>query len=321
MRIGFKARKKKESGNECNIIIPEHLEMMEGIRAKNKYGGLTQSLAIHLILLSCMVFLQEAPQQQKYALSFSPTVGDIFHYQLDLSLAAGGKDFQGKDISLEGNASGELLFTIKRNIANQVAAVVTTPGIRFDSTEFEQHQGYTLITKNSEAVRVSFNHKGGVTQVHNLEALNTKSIGNISFEQILSKYLPTLPDKAVAVGETWSDSQTFSIAFKTIDLDVILDRDYVLLNVQPAKNGDIAIISISYSVELSGSRNWEDWAGGFEGQGTGTGSFLFNIQRSCIQQFNVEYGTEATLVIRKKERPVLKQPFRLSVTASFMMMQ
>ena len=274
-----------------------------------------------LILFSLVVLLPGAPPQQKFPLTFSPTVGDIFRYQLNSSLAAAGKDFQEKEITLEGSASGELLFTIKRNIPNLVAAAVTTPGIRMETKEFDVSQDYTLKTKESKAVRVSFNHLGGVTQVHNLEALNTKGIGNMSFEQILREYLPTLPDKAAAVGETWSDSQTITISFMEIDLDVLLNRDYVLLSIMPAADGDMAVISITYAVKLSGSKNWEDWTGGFEGQGAGTGSFLYNIRRSCIHQLNVEYGTEAALTIRRKDQPILKQPFHLSVTASFTLLQ
>lgn len=295
--------------------------MIWGRRANNGSRIHIQSLAVHMIVFSLVVFLPGSPPDQKFSLSFSPTVGDIFRYQLNSSLAVAGKDFQGKDITMEGSASGELLFTIKRNIPNLVAAAVTTPGIQMETKEFELSRSSILKTRDPEAVRISFSHRGGVTQVHNLEALNTKWIGNISFDQILREYLPTLPDKAVAVGETWSDSQTMRIIFQKIDLDVLLIRDYILLSVMPAGDGDVAIISITYAVKLSGLKNWGDWTGGFEGQGTGKGSLLYNIRRSCIQQFNVEYGTEADLIIRKKDQPVLKQPFRLSVTASFTLIQ
>jgi hypothetical protein len=295
--------------------------MIRGSRAKSGGRILLQSLAVHIILFSLVFLLPGALPQQKFPLRFSPTVGDIFRYQLNSSLVAAGKDFQGKDITLEGSASGELLFTIKRNIPNLVASAVTTPGIRIETKELELSQSFTLKTKDPEAVRVSFNHRGGVTQVHNLEALNTKRVGNLSLDQILHEYLPTLPDKAAVVGETWSDSQTISILFLEIDLEVLLNRDYLLLSVMPAEDGEVAVISITYAVKLSGSENWGDWTGDVEGQGTGTGLLLYNIRRSCIQQLNMEYGTEAALIVRKKDQPVLKQPFRLSVTASFILIQ
>jgi hypothetical protein len=278
-------------------------------------------LTVIIVSFFLAVLLQGIPPQQKFPLTFSPTVGDNFHYQLDSSFEAAGKDFQGKDITLGGSASGELIFTIKRNIPNLVAAAVTTPGIRVETKNFEQSQDYTLKTKESEAVRVSFNHRGRVTQFHNLEALNAKRIGLMSFEQMLREYLPIFPDKAVAIGDTWSDSQTINILFMEIDLEILLNREYVLLNVMPAADGEVAVIDIKYNVRLSGSRNLGDWTGGFEGQGTGTGSCLYNIQRSYIQQLNVEYGTEADLIIRRKDQPVLKQPFQLSVAASFIRMQ
>jgi hypothetical protein len=274
-----------------------------------------------MIVLTIVVCLSGALPQQKFLLTFSPSVGDSFHYLLNSSFTAAGKDFHGKDITLEGSASGELLFTIKRNIPNLVAAAATTPGIRMETKQSGLSQDYILKTKDREAVRVSFNHQGGVTQVHNLGALNTKRIGAMSFDQIIREYLPTLPDKAAAIGETWSDSQTITIPFMDIELEVMLNRDYVLLSVMPTADGDVAVISITYLVKLSGSRNREDWTGGFEGQGTGEGSLLYNIRRSCIQQLNVEYGTEANLIIRRKDQPILKQPFRLSATASFMLIQ
>jgi hypothetical protein len=295
--------------------------MIRGRRANNGGRVFIQSLAVHMIVFTLVVILRSAPPEQKFPLTFSPTVGDIFRNQLNSSLTATGKDFQGKDITLEASASGELLFTIKRNIPNLVAVAVTTPGIRVETKEFEVSQNYSLKTKEPKAVRVSFNHSGNVTQVHNLEALNTKRIGNMSFEQILREYLPSLPNKDVAIGETWNDSQTITYSFMEIDLDVLLNRNYVLLSVMPAGDGDVAVIAITYAVKLSGSKNWEDWTGGFEGRGTGRGSLLYNIRRSCIQQFNMEYGTEAALIISRKDQPILKQPFRLSATATFTLMQ
>lgn len=295
--------------------------MIRGRRPRNSGRIPIQSLTVHLILASFAVLLSWAPPQQKFELTFSPTVGDMIRYQIHSSLTADGKDFRGKDITLEGSVSGELHFTIKRNIPNLVASAVTTPGIQVETKEFDASQDYNVKTKESEAVRVSFNHQGNVTQVHNLEALNTKRIGNMSFEQVLREYLPTLPNKTVAIGETWSDSQTMTIPYSEIDLEVVLNRDYVLHSVMPTGDGDVAVISISYTVKLSGSQNWEDWTGGFEGQGAGRGSLQYNIRRSCIQQLDVEYGTEANLIIRRKDQPILKRPFRLSSTASLMLIQ
>jgi hypothetical protein len=185
-----------------------------------------------------------------------------------------------------------------------------------ETKEFERSLGYSMKTKDAEAVRVSFNHRGEVTQVHNLEALNTRSIGGISFDRILREYLPALPDKDMAVGETWEDSISARIPLQELDLEVSTNREYVLLDVIPAEDGDVAAISITYTVKLSGSKNWEDWTGTFEGQGGGTGSLLFNIRRGCIRQFNVEYGTKGALVIRKKNESVQEYPFNLSIEAS-----
>lgn len=277
-------------------------------------------LSLSITLPSALSGAGDFPQQ-KYPLTFTPTAGENFHYQIHTSLAVEGKDFQGKDLTLEGSVSGKLTFAIKRNIPNLIATAVTTPGIHVELKKLESIRSSTLKTNEPGAVRLSFNHRGEVTELYNLDALSTKWIGILSFEQLLREFLPTLPDKLTTVAETWSDSKTIKISLQEIDLEVMMNRKYSLLSVFPSEDGNVAAVSITYAITLSGSKNWEDWTAGFEGQGSGTGFLLYNIRLSCIREFNAEFGTKGALVIRKKDQPILEHPFNLSVSASMIQIQ
>jgi hypothetical protein len=170
------------------------------------------------------------------------------------------------------------------------------------------------------AVQASIDHRGAAHQIHNLAALNRDRIWNISLIQILRDYLPVLPDEAISIGETWADKKKLSIPYQGMTLDVSIERNYVLQNILPSPTGELAVISLDYTVTLSGSKEWDGWTASFEGTGTGGGLLNYQLQRSCIQQFSAEYQTEAALVLRSGDGMFRKWPFHLEVSAYLLLL-
>ena len=196
---------------------------------------------------------------------------------------------------------------------------LTTPGIQVEVQTHEEQQLYFLKTKANMALQASFDLRGSVHEIHNLKALNIEKVMNISLVQLIRDYFPVLPGKPVSIGEIWIDNKSINIPFQEIDLEVLIETKYVLQNVIPSAEGDVAVISMDYEVRLSGSKSLGEWTGSFEGKGVGGGLVNFLIQRGCFQEFKADYQTEGALVIKKEGKPLMKWPFHLSIFASAIM--
>ena len=273
------------------------------------------------IFLSALMIANVLLGQQKHSLVFAPEVGDSLRYRFDTSLQAEGKDFSGKDISLGGKASGEILFSIKRVVQRLVFTSISIPGIQVESKTMTGPQSYTLKTHENMALQATFGPKGQLQKIHNLGALNRDRIWNISFTRILSDYLPSLPEKPVSPGDKWNDQRSFKVLFQGTQINVLLARTYSLQNVIPSADGSLAIVSLDYEVDLSGSQKWGGWSGSFTGKGSGSGMMNFHIQRGSIQEFRAEYQTEAAFILKKGNQAIMKQPFRLAVSAALIIMK
>lgn len=275
----------------------------------------------HSVWTFILVLLTLAPasSQQKFSIAFSPQAGDNLTYILNTSVHAVGKDFTGKDISLGLTASGEISFAVKSNIRDRVFMGLTTPGIQVDALTIQGPQSYTLRTNENMALQATFDRRGNVHDIDNIEALTQDRIMNISLIQVLRDYFPVLPGKMVILGETWNSHKRFIIPFQEVPLEVLVETRYTLQNVVSSDAGDIAYILVDYDVGLSGSKSLGEWTGHFKGKGTGNGLLSFLIQRGCFQEFSGDYKTEAALVIKREEDSLLEVPFHLTVSASFVM--
>jgi len=257
--------------------------------------------------------------QQKFPLLFSPPVGDRLIYMLNTSVHAEGKDFAGKDLSLSLTASGKISFDVKRAVRNRVFMGMTTPGIHVEAQTLTGLQRYSLKTNQNMALQAAFDPRGSVREIHNLKALNSNKVMNVSLVQILRDYFPVLPGRPVSIGEIWMDNKRINIPFQEIDLEVSIETKYTLHNVIFSVEEEVAVISMDYEVRLSGSKNLGEWTGTFEGKGTGGGLLNFLLQRGCFQEFKADYQTEAALVIKKEGKAFMEWPFHLSVFASAVM--
>jgi hypothetical protein len=170
------------------------------------------------------------------------------------------------------------------------------------------------------ALQATFDSRGQLQTIHNLGALNRDRIWNISFTRILSDYLPSLPEKPVIPGGKWNDQRSFEVLFQGTQINVLLARRYSLQNIILSAHGSLAIVSLDYEVDLSGSQKWGKWTGSFTGKGSGSGMMNFNIQRGSIQEFRAEYQTEAVFILKKGNQSMMQRPFRLVVSTALVIM-
>lgn len=268
------------------------------------------------IVLIILLIPSPALLQQEYSIVFSPTVGDQLTYIMYTSVKAEGKDFSGRDISLSLNASGDISFDVKRIVHDTLLMALTTPGINIEAISINGVQNHCLKTQENKSLQATFDQRGSLREIYNLDAINSDRFMNISLAQILHDYFPVLPGRPVSIGEIWIDNRDIIIPFGGINLDVSIETKYMLQNVIPTAQGDLALISLTYMVALSGSKNFGEWVAGFEGKGTGEGLLNFLIHRGCFQEFGADYQTEGVFIIKNEDQALGEWPFHLSIFSS-----
>lgn len=273
---------------------------------------------VHLKTWACILFFlipTFSSAQQKFRLVFSPPEGDELIYMMNTSVQAEGKDLMGTDISSGLSAAGNISLALKRKAGASLYMGLSTPGIQVEIQTLEGRQSHSLKTETNEALQATFDPRGRLHKIQNLEASNRQKVMNDSLFQILRDVFPVLPGKPVSIGDIWTDKRLVKIPFQKIDVEVFIETTYTLQNVIPSAVGDVAVISMNYEVTLSGLKNLGECSGSFEGKGTGSGLLNFLIQRGCIQEFRADHQTTATFIIQKEEKTLMEWPFYLSVSA------
>lgn len=274
---------------------------------------------VHYKIWSCILFslfpaLSSA--QQEYRLFFSPPEGDNLIYMMNTSVQAEGKDLTGKDISPALTAVGSISLAMKRKAGTHVVMGLSTPEIQVEVRTPEGHQSRSLKTESDETLQATFDLRGRLHKIQNLEARNRQKVMNDSLFRILRDVFPVLPGTPVSIGDVWTEKRRVKIPYQEIDVDVFIETTYTLQNVVPSASGDVAVISMNYEVALSGSKNLGELSGRFEGKGTGGGLLNFIIQRGCIQEFRADHQTTATFIVQKEEETLMEWPFHFSFLAS-----
>jgi len=260
-------------------------------------------------------------KENSFALTFSPQPGQTLIYNLNTRMNSEGKSFLGKSLSLSATASGEIDLSIRQVSKEDVFTELTTPGIQVSLQALENRDEFTLTASKDNPVQVVFDKTGRIRDVKNVEALEEQNIMNFSVVEVLRNYLPAFPDARVSVGDSWKDHKRMLIPFQGMNLVVELDVIFVLNDVLPSPEGRMALISASYTVALSGSRDLGEAVGSFEGNGFGSGSMNFLMGQGYVMEYRLDYSIDGALVVRQAEAKLLEWPFRLSVSASLSLME
>jgi len=254
-------------------------------------------------------------QAEKVSLRFGPQSGTALTYSINGQVNVSGKDFFGKDLTLDGDAQGEIRLSVMNSSNDSVLAGLTTPGIQVRAQLPDRTQSQTLKTLEGKTLEVAFNRSGKVMDIRNPDALAQENILNFSIPQILRDYFPVLPAQPVGPGDQWRETRRITLPFQGLELQVNLAIEYTLNDILPSPDGRRAIVSAVYTVSVSGSRDLGESMGVFEGQGSGTGSLNFLVDRGYFTEYRLDIRTEAAFVAKKGNKRLLEMPFSFSLLA------
>jgi hypothetical protein len=261
----------------------------------------------------------QAPE--RISLRFGPADGTRLTYSLSSIVNVDGKSFMGSNLGLNADSRGEIRLLSRASTADTVRADLTSPGIDVNIRLPEKTTSEKLGTTRAEALQVVFNRTGKVESIRNPEVVGGGNPFNISIPQILRDYFPTLPAQPVAKGDSWLENRRLNIPFQGIDLQVNLAITYTLDDWYPADDGRVALVSAVYKVSVSGSKDLAGTQGVFEGQGSGTGSLQFYVDRGWFSQYRVDFScSDAAFVMKKGTQRLAEFPFSFSAFAEVVLL-
>jgi hypothetical protein len=254
-------------------------------------------------------------QIEKIVLRFAPAAGTQLDYYINGLATVSGKNLLGKDLSLIAISQGHLHFAVQATTLDTLRARLTSPGIEIRVQLPDGTLTEILKTSDDQALEVIFNRTGRLEEILNAAALSPGKILNFSLPQILTDYFPVLPAEPVSPGDCWSENRRLSVPFQGFDLNVRLKTDYVLNEVVSIAEGRLGLISVAFSVAVSGMQELGDSVGVFEGGGTGTGYLNFLVGRDVFTEYKIDFKTDATFVVKRGKERLFEWPFAFSVFA------
>jgi hypothetical protein len=271
--------------------------------------------SVPLALLLGLACALAASQVEKAGLEFAPAAGTRLLYSVSGQVAVDGKNFMGKDLTLNGTAMGDIRFDVLTSARDTVRAALTSPGVNVQVVTPDRTLSQILKTQEGKALEVVFNRTGKIAGIRNPEVLSPSSLMNFSIPQILGDYFPTFPVNPVGPGDEWKEERRLTIPFQGIELQVNLAIRYTLNDVFPSPEGRLAVVGVTYTVTVSGAKDLGETMGVFEGSGAGTGFLNLNVDRGYFTDYRVDFKTDAAFVMKQGTKRLFDWPFTFSVLA------
>jgi hypothetical protein len=265
--------------------------------------------------------LTQVPGPDQYTLTFTPRPGQTLVYNLQSGMNAEGKGFIGRSLSMNSQASGEIDLAVAQVSADQVFTDLSSPGIRVSLLALGRQDEFTLEASPDDPVRVIFDKAGRIRDVQNVEALEEQNRMNFSILEVLRNFLPSYPDRALAVGDSWKDHKRMMVPFEGMNLTIEAEVAFTLDGVAPSAQGRLGFVSAAYSVKISGARSLESASGIFEGQGTGSGNLNLLIDAGYFTDYRLDYSVDGSMTIRQGEVNLAAWPFKLVVNTSLTLLE
>ena len=278
--------------------------------------------------LGINVLLDSADQQaaqtnppEKLALRFAPRPRQTLVYSLQSRMESEGQSFLGRSLTLTVQADGQIDVFVSQVGADSVFTEVSSPGIRVFLRTPGQQDEFTLKNSPDLPVRMTFDRAGRIRDIRNVETLEEQNPLNFSILEVLRNYWPAFPDKLLEAGESWPDHKRIVVPFQGMNLIIELEITFTLNAVVPSPEGRLALITVAYTVGLSGERHIEEFLGSFEGRGTGSGSMNFQVDGGYFTEYRLDYVIDGAMAMRKAESKVVEWPFKLSAGASLLLLE
>jgi hypothetical protein len=284
-----------------------------------KIGGIYPAVPLFVCLVTCLAV--QTPPPPTHKLVFSPPAGTTLVYSLTSRMSSEGKSFLGDSLTLGSQADGELDLFIRQKSSDSVFVDLSSPGIRVAIQVLDRQTEYNLDAPADDPVRMVLDQTCRVRSIGNADRLEERNPMNFSVLDVLRNSLPALPDRPVSPGDTWQDHKRLQIPFQGMRLLVEIETTFELRGVSPTPEGELALVATAYSVRLSGSKEIENVSGGFEGQGAGTGTLNFLVDKGYFSDYRLDYRIDGDMVVGRGETRLAEWPFTLTQSAALTLLE
>jgi hypothetical protein len=218
----------------------------------------------------------------------------------------------GLGLSLAAQAQGEINLAVKQRSTDRVFTELSTSGIKVSLLVLDRQDEFTLKTPADNPVQIIFDKSGQIRDIKNTAALEEQNRLNFSVLDMLRNYLPTLPARPLAIGESWQDHKKMQVPFQGMNLTINIEITFTLNDVVQTPEGRLAFIGANFAVDLSGERPVAEVEGAFTGNGKGTGFLYFLVDAGYFTEYRADYNVNGAMVMRKGETKLAEWPFTLT---------
>lgn len=271
-----------------------------------------KALAVVILLLCSSLLLYS---EDKISIRFSPPIGERVEYIVTSMIQSSGSNLLGNDMSMNASSNGSITLEVSRVTKNNVYTNLTSDDLLITVQSLSNTRSFNLTTKDGKALKVVFDRTGKVSEVTNLRALEKQNLMNFSLVQIIRNYFPTLPNKPVGVGNSWSANSKLAIPFQGMQLQVLLNVKYTLDSIMNTQIGQEASISVDYSVSLQGRRSFGGSTAHFNGSGTGTGYLHFLVSKGYFSEYRLDYEISGNVSVKSKDKVIMNIPISFTANA------
>jgi len=265
------------------------------------------------MMLICSSFLLYS--EEKISIRFSPPTGERIEYIVTSMIQSSGSNLLGNDMSMNASSNGTITLEVSRVTKNNVYTNLTSDDLLITVQSLSNTRSFNLTTKDEKALKVVFDRTGKVSEVTNLRALKKQNLMNFSLVQIIRNYFPTLPDKPIGIGDSWSANNKLAIPFQGMQLQVLLNVKYTLDSIMNTQIGQEASISVDYSVSLQGRRSFGGCTAHFNGNGTGTGYLHFLVSKGYFSEYRLDYEVSGNVNVKNKDKLIMNIPISFTANA------
>jgi hypothetical protein len=277
------------------------------------------SLAMSAVLSAGLLSACGAPAAgagfEKAVLAFAPPPGTVLTYDFECVVGSRASSLEGGNLPFQASARGDIRMNIRPSRPETCAVWFSSPGIEVTYQAGAEPETYAIEVPDAEPVRMVFSPTGRIMEVRNGAALEKSNRMNFSVVDMIGFCFPSLPGGPRSVGDSWVETRRIKMPFQGIGLGVGLRLTYTFDSLVPLAHGQLAVLSASPAVTISGSGETNGISATVAGNGAGTANLRLLADRNIIEEYRLETQIRGTVKVGSGATKLLELP--LAMTLSF----
>ncbi len=209
-------------------------------------------------------------------------VGDEHRYQL-IQDSTTATEFMGRKMEMPSKT--DITLTQKVDKVEQGEIYLT---LTYDSFDMEMNVGGKEIPGTmgdkmvGQSITMKLRENGEILEPQGIQSMVALQGPSSDVSSMLFSLYPTFPDRALKVGESWTQTQEMA---KESQMGVTIETQYTFARREEKKGYKCAVIDFTLSMNIKGSGEAQM---NIEGNGTGKGTIYFAYEKGLLVDSAVE---------------------------------